>query len=352
MKTLPVLDRTGSRLVEHRFDGRLWPVAQPVTFTPFASARACSARCVFCSETLWHKDSRILSASLRPGPGYFEGLGAVLDALRGLPLGISLSGLEATDDADWLCRVLDMIDARSGTAGGLVLEEKVLYSNGAGLARETTGARLLPRLREFGLTRVEASRHHHTQAGNDAVMRFRPGKPIRALEVFERTVGDILGHVPVRLVCVVQKGGVEDFSQVAAYLEWARGLGARDVVFREFSRLHDLYRPGASQRAIEGRRIPVSALRDAALQWGEFEAVERTEGYYYWNERFLWKGEILATFEASDYELMKARHGSGVVHKLIYHANGNLCGDWDPEKTVLMRGHALIAKKDSVQLPT
>ena len=216
MKTLagvPVVDRAGTRLVEHRFDGRPWPVAQPVTFTPFASVRPCSARCVFCSETLWHKDARILSASLRPGPSYFDGLAAVLDALRGLP-SVSLSGLEATDDADWLCRVLDQIDERAGAAGGLVLEEKVLYSNGAGLARETTGARLLPRLKEFGLTRVEASRHHHTQAGNDAVMRFRPGKAIRALEVFERTVADILRHVPVRLVCVVQKGGVDDFDQV------------------------------------------------------------------------------------------------------------------------------------------
>ena len=341
MKTLagvPVVDRAGTRLVEHRFDGRPWPVAQPVTFTPFASVRPCSARCVFCSETLWHKDARILSASLRPGPSYFDGLAAVLDALRGLPFGISLSGLEATDDADWLCRVLDQIDERAGAAGGLVLEEKVLYSNGAGLARETTGARLLPRLKEFGLTRVEASRHHHTKAGNDAVMRFRPGKAIRALEVFERTVADILRHVPVRLVCVVQKGGVDDFDQVLRYLDWARGLGARDVVFREFSRLHDLYRPGASRRAIDERRIPVSALRDAASESADFEAVERTEGYYYWNERFLWKGAVLTTFEASDYELMKTRHGSWVIHKLIYHANGNLCGDWDPEKSVVMRG--------------
>ncbi len=341
MKTstaVAVVDRTGSRLVEHRFDGRLWPVAQPVTFTPFASVGPCSARCVFCSETLWHKDARILSSSLRPGPSYFDGLRGVLDALRGLPLGISLSGLEATDDADWLCRVLDMIEAQA--SDGLILEEKVLYSNGSGLARETTGARLLPRLKEFGLTQVEASRHHHTQAGNDAVMRFRPAKPIRALEVFERTVGDMLGHIPVRLVCVIQKGGVEDFAGVLEYLRWARSLGARDVVFREFSRLHDLYRPGASQRAISERRIPVSVFRDAAAESADFEVVERTEGYYYWNERFLWKGEVLASFEASDYELMKTRHGSGVVHKLIYHANGNLCGDWDPEKAVLMRGGA------------
>jgi YD repeat-containing protein len=42
------------------------------------------------------------------------------------------------------------------------------------------------------------------------------------------------------------------------------------------------------------------------------------------------------TFETSDYREMKRRHASGVVYKLIYHANGNLCGDWDPDREVLL----------------
>lgn len=337
MNIVPVRNRVAERLLSHRLGGRDWTVALPITFTPFASARPCSARCVFCSETLRHVQARVLSASLRPGPGYFEGLAAVLDELRGLPIGISLSGLEATDDPDWLCRVLDLIQERSSGPRSLLIEERVLYSNLSGLARETSGPRLLPRLRAFGLTRVEASRHHHTQAGNDKVMRFRPGRPIRGQAVFERTVADALSHVPVRLVCVIQRGGVEDFDGVLEYMSWARRLGARDVVFREFSRLHDLYIPNRTQRTIEVRRVPVEGLRAAAESAPEFEPVERTDGYYYWNERFLWEGEVLATFEASDYELMKSRHASGVIHKLIYHANGNLCGDWDPEKCVIGR---------------
>ena len=43
------------------------------------------------------------------------------------------------------------------------------------------------------------------------------------------------------------------------------------------------------------------------------------------------------TFETSDYTTMKDRHASGVVHKLVFHANGNLCGDWDPGTRVLLR---------------
>jgi hypothetical protein len=34
---------------------------------------------------------------------------------------------------------------------------------------------------------------------------------------------------------------------------------------------------------------------------------------------------------------MKARHRSGVIHKFVFHANGNLCADWDPEREVLLR---------------
>lgn len=32
---------------------------------------------------------------------------------------------------------------------------------------------------------------------------------------------------------------------------------------------------------------------------------------------------------------MHAQHGSGDVYKLVFHANGNLCADWNPERHVL-----------------
>ncbi|WP_428214340.1 hypothetical protein, partial [Enterococcus casseliflavus] len=48
--------------------GRTVQIAQPVTFTPYASAQPCSARCRFCSETL--DDGGPHAAALRPGPQY------------------------------------------------------------------------------------------------------------------------------------------------------------------------------------------------------------------------------------------------------------------------------------------
>jgi hypothetical protein len=327
-----------ARLRDHRIVGRVWRVAQPITFTPFASASPCSARCVFCSETLVHREARLLSASLRPQPDYAAGLRRALRALRGLPLGISLSGLEATDDAGWLGRVLAVLREHE-QEGGLV-EEKVLYTNAAGLARETTGPLLLPQLQAYGLTRAEVSRHHFDQEVNDAIMRFRPGQPIRGRPVFERTVRDLQAHVPVRLVCILQASGVATAEDIFSYLAWAERLGVRDVVFRELSRLGDEYQANRTLRVVERDRVVLEALLERLWENGSLPAqlvpYAVTAGYYFWNLRSRWRDGMEVTFETSDYHEMKGRHASGTVYKLIYHANGNLCGDWDPERDVLM----------------
>jgi hypothetical protein len=329
---------TPERLRHYRIGDRVWQVAEPITFTPFASAKPCSARCTFCSETLVHREARVLSASLRPQPGYETGLRRTLRELRGLPLSISLSGLEATDDARWLSGVLTALLEHEEN-GGLV-EEKVLYTNAAGLARETTGHILLPQLRAHNLTRAEVSRHHYEQEVNDAIMRFRPGQPIREREVFERTVRDLQVHVPVRLVCVLQASGVATAKEVFAYLAWAESLGVRDVVFRELSRLGDDYQANQPFRIIERERVVMEALLEQLLESGSFREqlvpCAMTAGYYFWNLRLRDRGGMDVTFETSDYHEMKQRHGSGIVYKLIYHANGNLCGDWDPEREVLL----------------
>ena len=327
--------RRPDQLRAFRLDGVDHLFRQPLTFTPFAAAKPCSARCVFCSETLIPIGTRGLAAGRRPSPHYFQGLGRALKALVGLPLGLSLSGLEATDDATWLLRLLDQLDDFAASGG--IVRERVLYSNGAGLCRETTGALLLPRLTRFGLDRVELSRHSFNPADNARIMRFRPG-PIADQAVFERTVVDCLKSVPVRLVCLIQRQGVDTVAKVMAYLDWAEQLGVTDVVFREYSRLGDLYEPNRTKRHIEANRVILEDLLGTLLDEDHlFEPVSLESGYYFWNLRMSWRGRIRVTFETSDYRIMKARHDSAVVHKLVYHTNGSLCGDWDPNQQVLLR---------------
>ncbi|MCB9640390.1 MAG: hypothetical protein H6728_01845 [Myxococcales bacterium] len=336
---LPLFRRLSlhDRMIHYTIAGRLWKVALPITFTPFASTQPCSARCVFCSETLVHKEASTLSATLRPDSAYFEGLQRALLALRDLPLCYSLSGLEATDQAAWLEDLLDVLQTHQDDGGKV--EEKVLYSNAAGLARETTGERLLPRLRAFDLTRLEISRHHNRQENNDAIMRFRRGQPIQEQAIFERTLRDLLDiEIPVRLVCVLQVGGVDSIKGVWDYLAWAASFGVKDVVFREYSRLHHLYQENQTYRHIESHRVVLEDLLAELFSqplpqgctWSGL-----TVGYYFWNIEMRTAEGVRVTFETSDYQAMKARHRSDTLYKLVYHANGHLCGDWDPSKSIV-----------------
>ncbi|MEO1173344.1 MAG: radical SAM protein [Myxococcota bacterium] len=308
------------RTRDHRFPVGIRSVALPVTFTPYASAQPCSARCRFCSETLVRAGlTPRLSAVLRPAEDYPEMLTRVLAALRGLPMGLSLSGLEATDDVEWLTRALEVLDRHP-------FEERVLYSNAYGLYGD-----LADRVVASHFDRLEISRHSADPERNQRIMRFKAPRD------FEASVRSLVQRVPIRLVCVLQRGGVEDGRTLRRYLDWARlTLGVSDIVFRELAQIDGLFRPNATERYIKSHRVAVEDLLVETAGWNDLLPVERTEGYYFWNVRAR-VGEALVTFEASDYRQMRARHQEDRVHKLVLHADGNLTADWDPDTRVLGR---------------
>lgn len=325
--------------------GRGYRVAQPVTFTPYASAKPCSARCRFCSEALIEKASAKPSSSLRPGGEYFHQLQAALDQLRGLPLSYSLSGLETTNDPQWLQQMLDVLERHAACSP---VNERVLYTNGSGLAHAVHGAELIERLAAFGLDWVELSRHHHREEVNQSIMRFRSGVEVQRQERFAAMLRQLIRRIPVKLVCIVQDGGIATASDVLRYLEWARQQGVEAVIFREFSQLDDSYMNNVTSRYIASARIPMAGLLEQCLNQsgfaGQFAFEQVTEGYYFWNLIGRYRG-MRVTFEASDYALMHQQHRSGNVYKLVFHANGNLCAGWNPERHVLFasaREEALI----------
>lgn len=334
---LAVTRKFNKTYAKHRFGEQDYTVSLPVTFTPFASSRNCSARCVFCSETLIFKEASRLSASLRPRSDYFVGLKKALDAMSGLKVGLSLSGLESTDDPDWLLETLKLL---AEFERGSPVEEKVLYSNATGLAAEKHGKVLIPALKEFKLSRAEISRHHYDSLANNQIMRFRDPNGVVLANVFEDTVRSVVAQMHVRLVCIVQENGISCAKDVNKYLEWAHSLGVSDVVFREFSRTHDLYKSNATLKTIQSKRVDIEELmKNVFAENGkeEIEAIELVNGYYYSNLRCNWRDKVTVTLETSDYELMKQLHKTSVIYKLIYHANGNLTADWDPDSCILLK---------------
>lgn len=304
-----------------------------MSFTPYASVTPCSARCVFCSETLLHNDSQVLSASLRPGPRYHEELAGALRALEGLPLDYSLSGLESTDDPAWLLATLAVLEAHASRSE---VGEQVLYTNAAGLADERAGPRLLDALVRFGLSRLEVSRHAVEAVANQAIMRFHEGVAVATQGRFERTVRRVAAALPTRLVCVVQDGGVATLDDARRYLGWARSLGVDQVVFRELARTGGEYLDSPALALHEGRRVELAEVLPTEAD-RDFQLLAETHGYYWRSRTYRFdEGTLWVSFEDSDYTLMKERHRSVVVHKLVFHANGKLCADWDPESQVLL----------------
>ncbi|QWP76361.1 hypothetical protein J5226_22705 [Lysobacter sp. K5869] len=329
-------EHDAARWREHRISERFYRVAQPVTFTPYAAARPCSARCLFCSENLRPLGGGAMAQTLRPGPDHFERLSAALAQLRGLPLSWSLSGLESSDDEDWFLRLLETLSAAE--RDGVRVEDRVLYSNGAGFARGR-GEELIAALRGFGLSWVELSRHHFDTARNHRIMRFRDGEPIAEGAAFERVARALSASLPVRQVCILQRGGIDDADGVAAYLDWARTYGAGTVIFREFSRLDAGYRDNATRRYVDAERVPIehvlAACMDAAW-WPRLTPLRITEGYYFWNLRLRdERSGVDVVFESSDYAAMHRRHASGDIYKLVFHGNGRLCAGWQPDRDVL-----------------
>lgn len=319
------------RWVKASIDGREYQFALPITFTPYASATACSACCKFCSENLRVKNESLCASTLRPSETYFEGLENALTQLRDVPLSYSISGLEASDDPVWFQELLKVLQQHESDAK---VEDKVLYSNASGLVE----GELLQSIKAFGLSWIELSRHHHEAQVNQRIMRFSSQNPIASNGALAQVIEQYRNACPIKLICVVQKGGVDDLDGLLAYLSWAKNLGIRQVVFRELAQLDNTYRQNATWRYVNESRISVASLFKQFAYWvasqSTLKAKQLTNGYYFSNVIVECNG-LEITFEGSDYRQMHEKHSTDAVYKLVYHANGNLCADWSPARNVI-----------------
>jgi hypothetical protein len=73
----------------------------------------------------------------------------------------------------------------------------------------------------------------------------------------------------------------------------------------------------------------------AAAWWMSLTPLRLTEGYYFWNLVLRTSSGMEVTFETSDYSAMHDLHETGDVYKLVFHANGNLCAGWEPDRDII-----------------
>jgi len=194
--------------------------------------------------------------------------------------------------------VLDLLQAHAQHAR---ITERTLYTNMAGFASDV-GDDLIDRVAAFA-AKVEVSRHFHQAAGNQAIMRFRPGIAVADQVVFESVLRKLTTKLEVVLVCIAQAGGVQSAAQVLEYLT----------------------HPALATH------LDLSCL---------------TDGYYFWNLTGTYR-DLDVTFELSDYATMLREHASGRIYQLVFHTNGNLCAGWNPAEQILWSA-AAKAKRAAV----
>ncbi|MFJ9694557.1 radical SAM protein [Kitasatospora sp. NPDC101183] len=204
--------------VAHRPYGELRP--RSVSVLPVASA--CQARCSFCFS------AASISSDQAPARVPWELVGDWLERGRaaGAERAVITGGGEPT-------LIPFEQQVRLVSACAAAFPKVVLITNGHTLAKggDAERAERLEALNGAGLSVLAVSRHHQDDGVSERLMMLRT--PVGEVVDTWRAGRDRWPGLRLRLICVLQRGGVEDEAGVAAYLSWAAALGVEEVCFKE-----------------------------------------------------------------------------------------------------------------------
>ena len=158
-----------------------------------------------------------------------------------------------------------------------VFDKVVLITNGVTLARlkDTDAAAHLKDLHSAGLSVLAVSRHHPSEAKNAKLMNIETHTPA----LLRACVNNLraLPGLRVRLICVLQRGGVESVDDIDRYVRWAVSSGVHDVCFKELyvSTSHEsVYHSRQSNEWSAQNQVPLSLVH----HWAEVNGLRVSFG--------------------------------------------------------------------------
>ena len=163
-------------------------------------------------------------------------------------------------------RLLEMIDVGKRSLGKVVL-----ITNGHHLSKLTEPERVnrLNGYAQAGLHVLAVSRHHHDDDINARLMNLNIDTGSLARTCATNVSG--AERVRMRLICVIQTGGIDSPEQISAYLDWASSLGVEEVCFKELyvsTSTESIFHSYAANRWSREHRVPLSMVVDFALASG------------------------------------------------------------------------------------
>jgi hypothetical protein len=128
------------------------------------------------------------------------------------------------------------------------------------------------RLRDLvlaGLSVLAVSRHHHLEGVNAKIMKVETKAQV--LLKAAAVVREVTPHLRLRLICVLQRGGVECPDDLNEYVRWAARLGVREICFKELyvatSEESVYYARGANAWSARNQ-VPLAVVHDWASENG------------------------------------------------------------------------------------
>ncbi|MEE1758410.1 MULTISPECIES: radical SAM protein [unclassified Streptomyces] len=222
LRPTTVEDAMAASLQLHGSALRRYADTRPRSVSLLPVASACQARCSFCFS------SASISSDQAPARVPWEAVAHWLERARaaGAERAVITGGGEPTLIP--FEQQLRLISACSAA-----FPKVVLITNGHTLAKgpHADRAARLAALSGAGLSVLAVSRHHQDDTVNERLMMLRT--PVSSVIDTWREERDRWPGLRMRLICVLQHGGVADAAEVAGYLSWAAALGVEEVCFKE-----------------------------------------------------------------------------------------------------------------------
>ncbi len=171
-------------------------------------------------------------------------------------------------------------------------------------------------------------------------MYFNRNEPVYQNSHYEKLIRNISKQLHIRNSCILTQAGISSIENIEQYLDWVHELGVREVVFRELSKVDENYVSNPTRLWVDANKVSIDTILESVMpsliqKRPDWEYTHSKTGYYYYNESFRYKNSITVILETSSYTELINRNNIPVIQKLIFHSNGNLCGDWDPDSQVL-----------------
>ncbi|MEU2898692.1 radical SAM protein [Streptomyces sp. NPDC001273] len=266
LRPTTVEDAMAASLHLHGSARRPYADMRPRSVSLLPVAAACQARCSFCFS------AASISSDQAPARVPWDAVAHWLEHARaaGAERAVITGGGEPT-------LIPFEQQLRLVSACSEAFPKVVLITNAHTLAKGPHADRAgrLAALSAAGLSVLAISRHHQDDAVNDRLMMLRT--PVSSVIDTWRTDHDRWPGLRMRLICVLQHGGVADTAGVADYLSWAGALGVEEVCFKELyvsTSTESLYFDRTANRWSREHQVSLSVVTRFAEQHG-FELASR-----------------------------------------------------------------------------